>query len=142
MASMASNKDNFTRFWIIPCKAEALRKISSFKLQKAFTSAYGLLKKCSILPSGDYLAEVWNRKQSDAMGQPQQIFGANITATAHRSLNQSKAIIVSRDIKDESEDELLDYFTPQGVIGVKKFGPHGVLCLTFDMPTSRKGESW
>ena len=132
---MASNKDNFTRFWIIPCKAEVLRKISRFKLEKAFTSAYGLLRKCSTLPSGDYLAEVWNRKQSDAMGQPRQILGANITATPHRSLNQSKAIIICRDAKEETEEELLDHFTPQGVIAVKKFGPHGVLCLTFDMPT-------
>ena len=69
-----------------------------------------------MLPSGNHLAEIKNRKQSDAMGQPQQILGANITDTAHRSLNQSKAIIVSRDITDESEEELLDYFTPQGVI--------------------------
>ena len=64
MASMASNKDNFTRFWIIPCKAEALRKISRFKLEKAFTSAYGLLRKCSTLPSGGSVRQE-NKKHSD-----------------------------------------------------------------------------
>ena len=86
-------------------------------------------------PNTLQLAEVWNKKHSDAMVQPRQILGANITATRHRSLNQSKAIIVYRDIKDESEEELLDFFTPQGVIGVKKFGPHSVLCVYFDRPT-------
>ena len=48
---------------------------------------------------------------------------------------------MSRDIKENTKEELLNYFEAQGVKGVNINGPHGVPCFTFDRHTYKKGES-
>ena len=41
--------------------------------------------------------------------------------TPHRSLNSSKGIIRDRNLKGESDENILEYLAPQGVTAVKRF---------------------
>lgn len=69
-----------------------------------------------------------------------------VKATPHRSLNSSKGIIRCRDLRDCSDEEVLEAFRPQGVIFIKhimakKEGaslPTNTFILTFSKPIPPK----
>ena len=48
-------------------------------------------------------------------------FGVPVEVTEHKSLNSPKGIIRNKILKEESEENILDYLRPQGVTHVKKF---------------------
>ena len=48
-------------------------------------------------------------------------FGVPVEVTEHKSLNSSKGIIRNKILKEESEENILDYLRPQGVTHVKRF---------------------
>ena len=48
-------------------------------------------------------------------------FGVPVEVTEHKSLNSSKGIIRERILRNETEDNILEYLKPQGVTHVKRF---------------------
>ena len=48
-------------------------------------------------------------------------FNLPVTVSEHNTLNSSKGIIRNRDLKGETEQNILEYLKPQGVTAVKRF---------------------
>ena len=50
-----------------------------------------------------------------------KFFNLPVEVSPHKSLNTSKGIIRDRNLKEESDQNILEYLQPQGVTAVKRF---------------------
>ena len=77
--------------------------------------------------------------QTDILLKSNKFFNLPVEVSPHKSLNSSKGIIRDRNLKAESDENILEYLTPQGVTAVKRFKvkkghdliPTNTILLTF-----------
>ena len=140
-----SNEDRWPRFLVI-CpenEAQSLDKLSPFAVHKAIKGLAGEPKDVKVLRNGNILVEC-NKKQQSVNLQKSTIF-ANIPVkvTPHNTLNFSKGVVRSRELRNCSEHEMLEHLKDQNVTDVKRIHitKNGNKILTntfvlqFDIPT-------
>ncbi|KAG1713961.1 RNA-directed DNA polymerase from mobile element jockey [Nymphon striatum] len=121
---------------------KSLNKLSPFAINKTIISLGGEPKSVKKLFSGDILVETLCKSHSDKLLKSKLFFDIPVTVSPHGSLNYSKGVIRSRELKDCSEDELLQELGEQGITAVKKISitrnnnkiTTGTIILTFDTP--------
>ncbi|KAG1663708.1 RNA-directed DNA polymerase from mobile element jockey [Nymphon striatum] len=139
------------RFLVIKANTEdkisPLLKLSPFAVYKTIISIAGdEPKSVKRLISGDILIETNSKLQTDRLLKSKVFFNMPVTISPHGSLNYSKGVIRSRELKDCSEAELLQELNSQGITAVKKISitrngqriTTGTIILTFNIPEPPK----
>ncbi|KAG1658849.1 RNA-directed DNA polymerase from mobile element jockey [Nymphon striatum] len=139
------------RFLVIKGNTDAhiarLIKLSPFAIYKTIISITGAEpKSVKRLISGDILVETAIKTHTDKLLKSKVFFEIPVTISPHHSLNYSKGVIRSRELKDCSEAELLQELKSQGITSVKKIlitknGKRittGTIILTFNIPEPPK----
>ncbi|KAG1667767.1 Kinesin-like protein KIF21B [Nymphon striatum] len=128
-------------------KYSPLLKLSPFAIFKTIISIAGdEPKSVKRLISGDILVETNTEIQTGRLIKAKEFFNMPVAVSPHGSLNYSKGVIRSRELKDCSESELLTELSSQGVTTVKKIlitrnGQKittGTIILTFNIPEPPK----
>ena len=60
------------------------------------------------------------KMQTEILLKCNKFFNLTVEVTPHKSLNSSKGIIRDRNLKGESDENILEYLAPQGVTAVKR----------------------
>ena len=139
---------NWPRFLVVTSTSDdkPLSKLSPFAVQKGIEGVVGTPKSIKRLRSGDLLVEVNRSSQADNLLKTKLFVNVPIQVTPHRSLNSSKGVIRCLDIKNCSDEEILDGLASQNVshlhrISVLREGerkPTGTFILTFNTPNPPK----
>ncbi|KAJ8043222.1 hypothetical protein HOLleu_10217 [Holothuria leucospilota] len=121
---------------------KGLTSLSPFAINKGIEGVVGTPKSIKRLRSGDILVEVSRSTQANNLLKTTSLIDTPIQVTPHRSLNSSKGVIRCPDIKNCSDEEILDNLASQHVShlyrisvlreGVRK--PTGTFILTFTTP--------
>jgi hypothetical protein len=140
------NDGNFPSFIVVEAADGQPIKYSIFGIQKLLKCAVGDVKSAKKLRNGAVLIEVTSKAQADKALRMTTWVDVEVKVSPHRSLNMSKGIIRCRDLRDCSEEEVLDALRPEGVTNVKhifanKNGvkqPTNTFVLTFAKPAAPK----
>ena len=139
---------NWPRFLVVSSSGDdrTLSNLSPFAVQKGIEGVVGTPKSIKRLRSGDLLVEVNRSTQADNLLKTKLFVDVPVRVTPHRSLNSSKGVIRCLDIKNCSDEEILDGLASQHVShlhrisvvreGVRK--PTGTFILTFNTPKPPK----
>ena len=136
------------RFLVLSSSGDdgALSKLSPFAVSKGIEGVVGTPKSIKRLRSGDLLIEVSRSTQAHNLLKIKSFVNVPVQVSPHRSLNSSKGVIRCPDIKDCSDEEILDNLASQNVshihrISVVRDGARkstGTFILTFSTPTLPK----
>ena len=108
------------------------QRLSPFAVDKGLRGIAGELASVSRLRSGDYLIRTKTSKQSEILMATSVLADTPVTFSAHRSFNQSQAVITCRDINECTNEEILENLRKQGVITVKRLGHSSSYLITFN----------
>jgi hypothetical protein len=135
---------NFPRFLVIESSDEnnPLSKLSPFAIHKGIEGILGSTKSIKRLRSGHILIEVDKATRANNLLKLKELVHVPVVVSPHRSLNTKKGVIRCPDIKDCSDDEILQGLAPQHAsalyrVTITKDGikcPTGTFFLTFDTP--------
>ena len=81
----------------------------------------GTPKSVKKLKNGTLLVETTRKMQTDIPLKSKKFFNLPVEVKPHKTLNSSKGIIRDRNLKGESEKNILEYLENQGVTAVKRF---------------------
>ena len=134
--------NNFQSFFVVEPRDGKIINLSIFGIQKLLKCAVGDVKSAKKLRSGAVLVEVSSKQQADNALKMTTWVDVPIKVTPHRSLNSSKGVIRSRDLRDCDEAEVLDALRAEGVTHVKHLTskrdgavfPTNTFILTFNRP--------
>ena len=139
---------NWPRFLVISSSGDdkTLSNLSPFALNKGVEGIVGTPKSIKRLRSGDLLVEVSRNTQADNLLKCKKLVDVPVRVTPHRSLNSSKGVIRCQDIKNCSDEEILDGLASQHVSHVHRISvlregdrkPTGTFILTFNTPNTPK----
>ncbi|GFU28323.1 uncharacterized protein TNCV_99871 [Trichonephila clavipes] len=115
---------------------------SPFAIQKAIQGIGGDPKSVKKLRSGDLLIETLSALQTKSFLLAKTFLDCPLTVSPHKSLNSSRGVISEPDLICTPETEILEEFSGQGVIQVKRITikkdaeiiPTKHLILTFNNP--------
>ncbi|GFW95684.1 uncharacterized protein TNCV_19151 [Trichonephila clavipes] len=115
---------------------------SPFAIQKAIQGIGGDPKSVKKLRSGDLLLETVSALQTKSFLLAKTFLDCPLTASPHKSLNSSRGVISEPDLICTPEAEILEGFSGQGVIQVRRITikkdaeviPTKHLILTFNNP--------
>ena len=118
-----TSQDNFARYLIIKTKSseKPITSLSPFVIEKQIESTIATAKSVKKLKDHTLLVETTRKGQTDNLKKMDTFFGVPVEVTEHKSLNSSKKLIRNKILKEESEENILDYLRPQGVTHVKRF---------------------
>lgn len=133
---------NWPRFLVIEgTNPDApLSGLSIFAIAKGITGLAGEPKSLKRQQSGNLLVEVTRQSHATNLLRSTKLDTISIKVSPHRSLNQSKGVVSDEELKNVSEEEILQNLKQQGVIAVKKikrkegtnFKPTNTHILTFN----------
>ncbi|KAG1653155.1 hypothetical protein GQR58_025782 [Nymphon striatum] len=96
-------------------------KVSPFCLYKTILNIAGEPKTVKkMYNTGTILVEVEQETNAKNLLRLEKILEIPVIVTPHKSLNSCRGVIRCRDLKDTSEDEMLDGLKDQGVTSVKR----------------------
>lgn len=112
----------FERFIVVKSKDQEkpLKSLSVFIIEKSLEGSIGHPKSVKFLGSGDLLVETASEKQTNGLLKCTHLFGVEIEATPHKSLNSSKGIIRDPNLKNSSIEEITENLKSQGVSYVRR----------------------
>jgi hypothetical protein len=111
---------SFAPFLVVePVDKQVQLTQSVFATQKYATSAIGDIKSAKRLRSGVLLLEVRSRAQYNLAMSLTKWLDVDVKVSEHRGLNTCRGVIRCRDLRDCSEDEILDALQSQNVIAVR-----------------------
>ena len=116
-------QENFPKFIIIEStnKETKVTSLSPFVIKKQIESMIGTPKSVKKLKNGTLLVETTRKMQTDILLKSKKFFNLPVEVKPHKTLNSSKGIIRDRNLKGESEKNILEYLENQGVTAVKRF---------------------
>ena len=116
-------QDTFPKFLLIEStiKETPVTSLSPFVIEKQIESMIGTPKSVKKLKNGMLLVETTRKMQTDILLKTKTFFNLSVEVNPHKSLNSSKGIIRDRNLKGESEKNILEYLENQGVTAVKRF---------------------
>ncbi|GFX33302.1 uncharacterized protein TNCV_811641 [Trichonephila clavipes] len=138
-----------TRFLIISLPNNAMSSISLFVIQKALIGIGGEPKSVKRLRSGDLLIETLSAIQTKSFLQTKTFLNPPVNIYPHKTLNSCRGIISEPDLLTTTDAEIVDGFSGQGVIQVRRITirrdaliiPTKHIILTFNspkLPTTKK----
>ena len=115
-------QENFAKFLIIQSKdkEKPVTSLSPFVIEKQIESLIGTPKTVKKLRNGTLLVETTRKTQTEMLLKT-KFFNLSVEVSPHKSLNTSKGIIRDRNLKGESDENILEYLQPPGVTAVKRF---------------------
>ncbi|GFT03140.1 putative RNA-directed DNA polymerase from transposon BS [Trichonephila clavipes] len=130
------------RFLLIPLQNVEMSKKSPFAIHKALIGIGGEPKTVKRLRSGDILIETHTALQTKSFLLAHTFLDSPVTICPHKSLNTSRGVISESDLLSTPESEILEGFSDQGVIQVRRITikkdatiiPTKHLILTFNRP--------
>ncbi|GFW61535.1 uncharacterized protein TNCV_347831 [Trichonephila clavipes] len=139
-----------TRFLLLSLPNNEMPNKSPFAVHKALLGIGGELKTVKRLRSGDLLIETNSAIQTKSFLLAKTFLNSPLIVTPHKSLNSCRGVISEPDLLTTSESEILEGFSDQSVIQVRRITikknttvfPTKHLILTFNspnLPTSIKG---
>jgi hypothetical protein len=140
------NDGNFPSFIVVEAADGQPIKYSIFASQKLLKCAVGDVKSAKKLRNGALLVEVTSKAQANKALKMSTWIDVQVKVSPHRSLNMSKGIIRCRNLRDCSDDEILDALRPEGVTNVKHIfsnkngikSPTNTFVLSFSKPSAPK----
>ncbi|GFV53280.1 uncharacterized protein TNCV_1645121 [Trichonephila clavipes] len=131
------------RFLLISLPNNAMSVKSPFTIHKALKGIGGEPKSVKGLRSGDLLVESSSSTQTKSFLLAKTFLDSPVNIIPHKSLNTSRGVISEPDLLATSEAEILERFSNQGVIQVRRITikkdttiiPTKHLILTFSSPT-------
>ncbi|GFX47400.1 uncharacterized protein TNCV_4692051 [Trichonephila clavipes] len=131
------------RFLLISLPNNALSIKSPFTIHKALKGIGGEPKSVKRLRSSDLLVETSSSTQTKSFLLAKTFLDSPVNIIPHKSLNTSRGVISETDLLTTSEAEILEGFSHQGVIQVRRITikkdtaiiPTKHLILTFSSPT-------
>ena len=81
----------------------------------------GTPKSFKKLKNGTLIVETTRKMQTDILLKSKKFFNLPVEVKPHKTLNSSKGIIRDRNLKGESEKNILEYLENQGVTAAKRF---------------------
>ena len=120
--------------------------LSIFAIQKLLKCAVGDVKNAKKLRNGSVLIEVASKAQAENALKLQMWVNTPVKVSVHRSLNTCKGVIRCRELRDCSDEEVLEALNHAGVTHVKyilakKNGsstPTNTFVITFNRPSLPK----
>ena len=147
-SAIFTSNENFARYLIIKSKnpEKPITSLSPFVIEKQKESQIGTAKSVKKLKNQTLLVETSRKAQTENLKKLDLFFGVPVEVTEHTTLNSSKGIIRNPILKQETEENILDYLKPQGVTHVKRFRIKknheyintNTLLLTFNSVTTPK----
>ena len=144
ISEMQKAKLTFPRFLLMMSGDEdkSLSRLSTFAIQKGIEGLVGEPKNIKRLRSGDLLIEVDRETFSTKLLAVKHIAGIPVKVSPHRTLNTSKGVIRTQEIKNTTNEELKTQLKRQGVsdakiITIRKNGDIiklNTAVLTFNFP--------
>ncbi|GFT13411.1 uncharacterized protein TNCV_3200531 [Trichonephila clavipes] len=131
------------RFLLLSLEHNEMGKKSPFLIQKALVGIGGEPKSVKRLRSGDLLLETNSALQTKSFFLAKTFLDSPVNIIPHKSLNTSRGVISEPDLLTTPEAEILDGFSDQGVIQVRRVTikkdtaviPTQHIILTFSSPT-------
>ncbi|GFS55719.1 RNA-directed DNA polymerase from mobile element jockey [Trichonephila clavipes] len=109
-----------TRFLIISLPSNAMSSISPFVIQNALIGIGGEPKSVKRLRSGDLLIETLSAIQTKSFLQAKKFLNSPVNIYPHKTLNSCRGIISEPDLLTTTDAKILDGFSDQGVIQVRR----------------------
>ena len=97
-----------------------LNKISPFALNKGIQGLAGTPKTVKLLRSGALLVEVSKEVHAKNLLKATTLAQCPVKATAHKTLNSCRGVIRCPDIKNCSDEEILENLSSQGVTYIRR----------------------
>ena len=121
--SIFTSQETFARYLVIKSKDEdkPITSLSPFVIEKQIEAVTGTAKSVKKLKNQTLLVETLRKGQTDNLKKMTSFFAIPVEVTEHQSPNSSKGIIREKMLKMESEENILEYLSPQGVTHVKRF---------------------
>jgi hypothetical protein len=137
---------SFPHFLVAEAIDKSPIKLSIFTIQKLLQCGVGNVKSAKKLRNGSVLIEVESQLMATRALAMANWLGTDIRVSAHRSLNSSRGVIRCRDLRDCSDEEVLEALRSQAVIGIKhvqakkdgKLEPTNTFILNFSTPAPPK----
>ncbi|GFW56195.1 uncharacterized protein TNCV_4330071 [Trichonephila clavipes] len=131
-----------TRFLILSFSNNDMSKQSPFAIHKALIGIGGEPNSVKRLRSGDLLIETNSALQTKSFLLAKSFLDSPITISPHKTLNSCRGVISESDLLTTPDAEILDGFSDQGVIQVRRITikkdnsviPTKHLILTFNRP--------
>ena len=132
--------DNFPRFLVIQnSDPDKPLKLSPFAINKGVESLAGAVKAVKRLRSGDILVEVERVGQAKNLLKADKFVNIPVKVSPHKTLNSCRGVVRCPDLRDCSDEEILDELADQQVTGVHRVvisqngekKPTNTLFLTF-----------
>ena len=122
-STLFRTQDNFAKFLIIEStnKEKPITSLSPFVIEKQIEAIIGTPKSVKKLRNQTLLVETTRKSQTENLLKLKQFFNLPVEVTTHKTLNSSKGIIRDRNLKGESDENILEYLENQGVTAVKRF---------------------
>jgi len=122
---------------------KSLCSLSPFLLSKALQAAIGTLTSVKRFRTGHILVTTDNHSYSQKLLQLTELAGVPIKASPHGTLNNSKGVVRCGELKQCSNEEIVNELAPQGVtnsVSIKsKDGTiSNTFVLSFNTPTPPK----
>ena len=114
---------SFAKFIIIQSeeKGKQVTSLSPFVIEKQLKCIVGTPKNVKYLNNGNLLVECGNRQQTENLLKRSEFFNLKVRVFPHPTLNTSRGVVRCKQLSNcESEREILDGLTPQGVTNVKQ----------------------
>ena len=141
-----TTKKDWPRFLVMQGKEEgdsvSLSRLSPFAVQKGIQGLAGEVENIKKLRSGDILITLNKEMHAILLLKTEKFINIAVKIEPHKSLNSSKGVIRCRELKDCSEEEILEEMATQHVSAVKKINikkngrieATGTVILTFSQP--------
>ncbi|GFW12113.1 putative RNA-directed DNA polymerase from transposon BS [Trichonephila clavipes] len=97
-----------------------MSKASPFAIQKALIGIGGEPKSVKRLRSGDLLIETNSALQTKSFFLAKSFLNSPLTISLHKTLNSCRGVIFEPDLLTTPDGEILDGFSDQGVIEVRR----------------------
>ncbi|GFU15949.1 uncharacterized protein TNCV_2368761 [Trichonephila clavipes] len=131
-----------TRFLLISLPDNCMLTKSPFAINKALIGISSEPKSVKRLRSGDLLVETRSTLQTKYFLLDKPFLDSPVTISLHKTLNSCRSVISESDLLTTPEAEILDGFSDQGMIQVRKITikkeasavPTKHLILTFNTP--------
>ena len=135
--------------WLVVRAADESRPLSGlspFAIAKALKGMAGEPKQVKKMRDGSLLVEMSTKNHAELLLKTRKLVDCPVTVSPHRTMNSSKGVIRSRDLRMMSEAEIKEELSTIGVIHVHRVTirkgservPTDTLFLTFDSPTLPK----
>ena len=114
-----NNIVGYPTFLVVETLSGQAIDLSIFGIQKVIKCAVGDIKCAKKLRNGTVLIEVASKAQAENALKMQNWIGVPIKVTPHRWLNSCKGVIRCRDLRDCSDEEVLEALHHEGVTQLK-----------------------